>query len=30
LVNGIAVDNHRLLHADIVTIGDHQLRVEVV
>ena len=30
LVNGIAIDNHRLLHADIVTIGDHELRVEVV
>ena len=30
LVNGIAVGNHRLLHADSVTIGDHQLRVEVV
>ena len=29
MVNGIAVGNHRLLHADIVTIGDHQLRVEV-
>ena len=30
MVNGIAIDNHRLLHADIVTIGDHELRVEVV
>lgn len=30
LVNDIAIDNHRLLHADIVTIGDHELRVEVV
>ena len=30
LVNGIAVDTHRLLHGDIVSIGDHELRVEVV
>ena len=30
MVNGIAIDNHRLLHADLVTIGDHELRVEVV
>ena len=26
LVNGVAIGNHRLLHADIVSIGDHQLR----
>jgi hypothetical protein len=30
VVNGVAIDNHRLLHADIVSIGDHQLRVEVI
>ncbi|HAX05245.1 MAG TPA: hypothetical protein DCX77_06155 [Acidimicrobiaceae bacterium] len=30
MVNGIAINNHRLLHADIVTIGDHELRVEVI
>jgi pSer/pThr/pTyr-binding forkhead associated (FHA) protein len=30
LVNGIAIDTHRLLHGDIVSIGDHDLRVEVV
>ena len=30
LVNGIAVASHRLLHGDIISIGDHQLRVEVI
>ena len=30
LVDGVAVGTHRLLHGDIITIGDHHLRVEVV
>lgn len=30
LVAGVAIGTHRLLHGDIITVGDHQLRVEVV
>ncbi|MEE3139768.1 MAG: FhaA domain-containing protein [Actinomycetota bacterium] len=30
LVAGVAIATHRLLHGDIVTIGDHHLRVEAV
>jgi len=30
LVGGVAIGTHRLLHGDIITVGDHHLRVEVV